>query len=691
MKRHAAWLVLALWAAVPSRADQAPLYVHEDIVVSASRFAEPFPERPLDVTVINRDEIERSTARSLPELLGRRAGFAVRDLFGNGSAGATLDLRGFGASAEQNLLVLLDGRPLNDPDLSGVQWATLPLAEVERVELLRGGSVQWGAGAVAGVVNIITRKPRPGAAHGALSLAAGSWDSVEGRASASVGGERAALRVNAGGLRGDGWRENNRNETETASAELSWQGEGTRLAVRAALDRQDLRLPGPRTVQPSAGVDELSSDPRGSGTPLDWSSRDGNHLAADLEARTAIGELALGLGWRDKTQVSYFDFGGFPDYREAGLDLLSLTPRLKLRHSLFGTEHALVAGVDLYWWDYDLDTSNAPDNIARPINRVHAEQRNLGLWLQDSVLLAPATRLTLGARSERQEIEGRDHYDPGAPGAGFGSAAPAADEDYSEPSWEVALSHALRPGLALRGRIGRAVRFANVDEIYEFSPTFTREFQLLRPQTSVGGDLTVDWQGGGYALRATVFRIDTEDEIHLDPYSTGIGNTNLPPARRQGLELEAKLEPRRGLWLAAAYGYVDARFREGVLPGGPFTAVNVDIAGRRVPLVPRHRASAEATLALTPQTLLGASVVWFDRQFMDNDEGNTLGTRIPSYAVADLRLTHRVDALSLSAAVHNLFDRDYYNYAVRSQFVADRYNAYPLPGRSFVLEAALDI
>ena len=70
---------------------------------------------------------------------------------------------------------------------------------------------------------------------------------------------------------------------------------------------------------------------------------------------------------------------------------------------------------------------------------------------------------------------------------------------------------------------------------------------------------------------------------------------------------------------------------------------------------------------------------------MDNDEGNNLGVMIPAYTVADLKLVHERGAWRLSAAVNNLFDRKYYNYAVRSQFVVDRYNAYPLPTRNAAL------
>jgi iron complex outermembrane receptor protein len=76
---------------------------------------------------------------------------------------------------------------------------------------------------------------------------------------------------------------------------------------------------------------------------------------------------------------------------------------------------------------------------------------------------------------------------------------------------------------------------------------------------------------------------------------------------------------------------------------------------------------------------------------MDNDEPNTLDARIPAYAVADLKLARDFNWGRLAAAVNNLFNEDYYTYAVRSQFVADRYAVYPLPGRSFSLAAELKL
>ena len=70
---------------------------------------------------------------------------------------------------------------------------------------------------------------------------------------------------------------------------------------------------------------------------------------------------------------------------------------------------------------------------------------------------------------------------------------------------------------------------------------------------------------------------------------------------------------------------------------------------------------------------------------MDNDEPNSLGVKIPAYAIADVKVARDLGFGRIAFAVNNLFDAKYYTYAVRSNFTADRYAVYPLPGRTVAL------
>ena len=661
----------------------------DSIVVTATRFAEAARRLPASTTVLSADDIQKSAARTLPELLQEQVGITMKDFFGNNASSTSIDLRGYGVTGPQNTLILLDGRRISDIDFQTVQWAAIPLAGIERIEILRGtGAVLYGEGASAGVVNIVTRSPlKQGPALEVMGRIA-TFNTREGQLFGSYASGQFGINASTYGFTSDGYRANNRNEQQNNTANLRWAHGDTTLDLGAATDSQDLRLPGARRIQPSIGLNEYVTDRRGAQTPLDYSSRDGKRLNLVLGQRWGDAELSAGLAWRGKDQRAYFDQAGFPTYRADTLDVTSLTPRLRVPFATGPAQHRLTLGIDVHAWRYDSRRSNLPENTSRPINHVRASQDSQAFYLHDIVELSRATQLALGWRSERVRYAASDVVDPAAPGFFFNTGAPAARETQRQHAWELGLRHALSPEWSLFGRAGRSFRFVNVDEIYETDAFFSAQFQILRPQHALTHEAGAEWRRAGSSLRATAFHTDVEDEIHLDPFSTGVGNTNLPPSRRRGIELEGAWQARPGLRLTLGYAYTDAKFREGVLAGSPFAiGTNLNVAGKQVPLVPKHKLNAGFAWDVTAATRLSGMLTAVSSQFMDNDEPNTLGVKIPAYSTVDLKLAHAFAWGRVALTVNNLFDSDYYNYAVRSAFIADRYAVYPLPGRTIGVSA----
>src|SRR5512143_3858269 len=131
----------------------------EQVVVTATRYEEALSNVPANVSVIEEREIANSTAKDIPNLLRMHGGLQVTDVTGNGRS-YRVDLRGFGETAQSNTLVLVDGRRINQADLSGTDWTLIPLDRVKRIEIIRGarGSVLYGDNASGGVINIITKE-----------------------------------------------------------------------------------------------------------------------------------------------------------------------------------------------------------------------------------------------------------------------------------------------------------------------------------------------------------------------------------------------------------------------------------------------------------------------------------------------------------------------------------------------------
>ena len=129
---------------------------------SVSRYGQPLLEAPATVTVLTAEDIRMSGASNVPDVLRRVVGVDVMQL---SAAQPDLSIRGFNRALANKVLVLVDGRSVYQDILATPIWATIPvmLEEIERIEVVRGpASAVYGANAVTGVVNIITRAPGTG-------------------------------------------------------------------------------------------------------------------------------------------------------------------------------------------------------------------------------------------------------------------------------------------------------------------------------------------------------------------------------------------------------------------------------------------------------------------------------------------------------------------------------------------------
>ncbi|MBP8273289.1 MAG: TonB-dependent receptor [Acidobacteria bacterium] len=126
-------------------------------VTSAGRKVERLSDVAAAITVIRGEDIRRLGITSLPEALRLAPGMQVAQVYGPGWA---ISARGFNIATSNKLLVLVDGRSVYSPLFSGVFWDVLDLvfSDIDRIEIVRGpGGALWGANAVNGIVNIITK------------------------------------------------------------------------------------------------------------------------------------------------------------------------------------------------------------------------------------------------------------------------------------------------------------------------------------------------------------------------------------------------------------------------------------------------------------------------------------------------------------------------------------------------------
>lgn len=603
------------------------------VTVTATRFSEDAATLPFGVSVLTAKDLADTGVTTVNEAIMKLLGVPGRlDLYGGGDY--ALDLRGFGVTADNNQVVIVDGIRINEADLGGTRLAGIPINAVERIEVLRGsGTVLYGEGAAGGVI-VITTKAGRGAERGNSAQvygAVGSDHLREVRADATVGAGGFSLDVAANRRTTDNHRENFHAEVEGVSLTGQWRNDWLRVGVRHAVDDLDTGLPG------SLSAAQYVADPRQTNTPTDHAEirnrRSGVFAEADLGSAWQLG---LDAGWRTK-ELRSINFGFPYDY---DVDAKTYAARLRHRAQFGALSNTLVAGVDRGEWER---------TVLGAFGSV-ADQASTGYYLKDDLTLAGGTRLSAGVRTERID---KTHSN-------------AADRiDDRQRAWELGVLQPLTAEASVYARIGRSYRLANVDEF-----SFTTPGVPLQPQTSHDLELGTRWHEVGRSAELRVYRSRLTNEIGYDPNGVGPfgpgANVNFDPTRRQGVELELAQALGESLKLRANGAWRQSRFTAGAYDG------------RDVPLTAKRTLSLRADWTPAPAHRVDAILSYVSPQHPDFDNV----CRIPSRTIADLRYAYRWSLAEVAVGVANLTDRKYYTQAFGCNGNGETTSIYPEAGRT---------
>lgn len=605
--------VAASLSATPALAQSPTL---KETVVRATRFAEPAASLPMGVSVITADEIRASGATTVNDALVRLLGVPGRqDLFNGGDT--SLDLRGFGVTADNNQVVILDGLRLTEADLGGTRMAGIPIESIERIEVLRGsGAVLYGEGATGGVI-VITTKSGAGkqqATGATLYGGAGSDGLRDLRASGVVSTANGfTLDGYAQKRESDGYRDNQSSRLNAGNVTGQWSNGSVRLGARVAQDDLDARLPG------ALSTAQYQADPSQASRPNDVASIRNERASVFAQADVGSWQLAFDAGKRDKTLRSLNS--GFPfDY---DVDAKSYALRAREEVAVGTAKNILVLGTDFNDWRRQvLGTFGSVAN-----------QQSRAWYAKDDVVLQGGTRISLGARTERIEKD-------------ESSSGTALDD--REHAWELGVSHPFAAGWTGYARVGRSFRLANVDEF-----SFTQPGVILQPQVSRDTEFGTRWDYAGGNVQARLYRSALTDEIGFDPNAVGSfgffgANVNFDPTRRQGLELDWSHAVTAGFTTR-----VNAVVRRATFRSGPYE-------GKDVPLVPRQTLALRGDWVPVAGHRINAGLNWVSSQHPDFNNA----CKIPSYTTADARYAWQFHRnAELGVGVSNLFDRNYYTQA----------------------------
>lgn len=623
----------------------------EKVVVTATRDAQEVHKIPANVTVISKEEIDRSNAQNVVDILRDEVGLVVRDYYGTGKT-ASVDIRGFGETAALNTLVLVDGRRVNEIDLSGVDWTQIPLDQVERIEIVRGpGSVLYGDNAVGGVINIITKKPeKPIAVKG--EVVRGSY--LYHRESGSVGGKWGTLSaiLNASYSSTEGYRENGLLRTKDVGGKVIYDlSDFVSLHFRGGFHKDDSGLPG--------GLDPVTYkiDRRATLDPNNKTTTEDGYGAVGIKIRLwDWGRVETDFSYRHRTVENFLDYPSFfyTYWDERRLETLGITPKYILDRSLWIFKNRLTVGLDFYESDSEVEAKTIFFGFPS-WNQTEVSKRSVGLYLLDEFSILSNLILSFGFREEwvTYTILQKNPW--------FKDKVKER-----EPSYSLSLDYLFGKGSSAFFSFKRSFRFPVTDELTLVFPVF-RVNPAMKPQIGYHYDAGIRHSFTHWLeANLTLFWADLRDEIFYNPVT--FANENFPKTRRQGVEIGAKIKPLPWIIVWGNYGYIKPTLRE-----DPFS-------GKDIPSVPRHKGSLGVDVDFGKGFVLNTKMNFVGSRHFISDWQNQLD-RLSGYYTLDSKLSFTWKGLKAFVGVNNLLNRKYVEWATTNAAgTAQLY--FPSPGRA---------
>jgi len=477
----------------------------KEVVVTATKTEQDPQDLTQSVTVITADEIQKSSARTVGDVIGRTTSVEIYD---NGPLGSVLgsSIRGSGSA---QVLWLLDGRRLNIAGTGGFDMSDLPipLEKIERIEIVRGpSSALYGADALGGVINIITKKPTgfestitgTGGSHGYWTLGADT--------NGKVGNAYYDLYVNE--LRYGGYRINSDLNQTTTGAKLGYDfSKDSSLEAVVNYTEKEIGVPG-SIYYPSPLAREWD---RAIDSALTYKVR----FSKELDLRISIYDK------RDK--ILYND----PDFPPYSINISKSDTVEMQTNWLVNSWNLVTLGVEA-----------RGDHLESTIAGEHSASLAAG-YIQDEITIGQPLILIVGGRYDDHSVYG-------------GQFDPKASARYLIAS----------TGTTFRASIGRAFRAPTLEDLYWAFDGFEQGNPNLKPETSVEYEGSVEQSlGKGRMIKFTVFDRHVSDLIvwEPDPVTFIYSPVNIDKARISGFEAEAKFTFFDAMTWGLNYTYMDPK------------------------------------------------------------------------------------------------------------------------------------
>lgn len=594
---------------------------------------------PKNVTVLTSEEIENSGAKNIAEVLNTVAGVNVKYM---GGRDATFDIRGQGETSISNVLVLLDGVPLNSIDLSGYRTSQISLSTIEKIEIIpSGGAVLYGDGAIGGVINIISKNKREMERYGTIEGQLGSYNLAFTNINLGTKvTENSFLDLNYFKQNRHGYRDATKDNYE--NIELKFTQFITKGDIEFKFSRSDNEFSAPGSLSEN----EFENTPTIGGYPIAGSNkytRSGVTLRRELTDNIEFSNLFSVREQKYRTNYNY-------DTKD-----IYVKPQLKLSYL---ENNSLILGMDYFKGETDIDGGGTNS------------KRSLGGYLLNSMNF---NNFSFSQGYRYQDIRVGNYKTVGW----FPSRIEQESKTLTEDVIEVSSTYKYRDGGLVFLSYSQGFRTPNTDEL---NPSYwSGEVEAQRTNVY---EIGIKENIKNFSLSASTYISDTENEIFYDAITSK--NRNLGgKTKRKGADLS--LEMYLDKWtFRGSYSYIEHQMKSEAY------------VGKEIPGVPNNRLALGTVFQPNNKTKINLDMNYNGSSYYFSDYMN-VGRKLESYITVDTKISYNIfENLQIFAGANNIFDEKYSDFAANyatiiapmppflpDGMVFNYYSYYPANGRNY--------
>ena len=616
-----------------------------ETVISTENFETSVLDTAKNITIVTQEEIQAKGANTVAEALKGVPGLIITSMEGGEPA---FDLRGYGATASQNTLVLIDGIPLNNIQGSGYYTSQIPVNMIDKIEIIpSGGAVMYGEGAAGGIINIITKTLQDKKNYGSVGLEVGSWGTTKGNLNYGTKiTDRFLMDIAYTNYKSEGYRSKTKGDNHE-KFDKDDKKEAIWLRGKYLLDNG--------SIEASYRHNELEDYYTGSLNKKQF-EKDPS-MAGDYNGICDSTEDSYTLRYNQKIndKVDFLVYGGYEELEFKGDDskyfwknhyLASqyfIKPQIKYN---YGENSYIIVGGDYRdGKSEDKKILSNKDKTRESYAGYILNKTTVGDW-----------QFTQGYRREKIELDD--------------GSIPKKENKNNANSYELGVNYLYSDTGSVYLSYVNGFRSPSIQDMglwfgdYKLQETETYEFGLK------------DMYKNTY-ISASVFLMNTKDEVYFDK------EEKIPESFIQGANknFDGKVE-RKGAQLSLNHYFDKLTLREGVsfIESEIKDGVNKN---NEFPGVPKWTVNLGATYNFTEKLIGNIDMYYQSAAYGNSDFANKDGKN-NEYTTVDTNLTYKFnDGLEIYGGVKNLFDEEYCNAIVnggynpadgRSYYVGFRYN-----------------